>query len=353
MNQTTLCYIEHDGKYLMLHRIKKKNDVNQHKWIGVGGHFEEGESPEECLLREVKEETGLTLLSWRFRGIITFQSQGWGTEYMCLYTADRYAGCPSACNEGTLEWIPKEDVLKLNIWEGDKIFFRLLNENAPFFSMKLSYDGDRLVYASLDGKELELLDVVDENGNPTGVARERTLVHLNGDFHRTCHVWAVRRSQGGRWEVLLQKRSSRKETYPGCYDCSAAGHVKAGGRCREAAVRELEEELGIRAGEDELEEFGEIRENSEHRHEGVLLKERELITLYLYLIPDQEPSVTLQEEEVESVLWVDLEDCFQIARTGQLPNCLNESELEALKKQLEIVRLLSENPLSSERMNVV
>ena len=151
-NLTTLCYIEQDGKYLMLHRIKKKNDVNQHKWIGVGGHFEEGESPEECLLREVREETGLTLLSWRFRGLITFQSQGWGTEYMCLYTADRYEGVPTACNEGTLEWVPKDEVLNLNIWEGDKIFFRLLNEDATFFSMKLSYEGDRLVFASLDGK---------------------------------------------------------------------------------------------------------------------------------------------------------------------------------------------------------
>ena len=112
-NLTTLCYIEQNGKYLMLHRVKKKKDVNQHKWIGVGGHFEPGESPEECLLREVKEETGLTLLSWRFRGIITFQSQGWGTEYMCLFTADRYEGVPTACNEGTLEWIPKEKVLEV------------------------------------------------------------------------------------------------------------------------------------------------------------------------------------------------------------------------------------------------
>ena len=126
-----------------------------------GGHLEDGESPEECLLREVKEETGLTLTSWRFRGLVTFTSQGWGTEYMCLYTADRYEGEPTACSEGTLEWVPKEKVLDLNLWEGDKIFFRLIEEEAPFFSLKLSYQGDRLSEAVLDGRPLELFDVRD------------------------------------------------------------------------------------------------------------------------------------------------------------------------------------------------
>ena len=115
---TTLCYIEKDGAYLMLHRISKKHDVCKDKWIGVGGHFELSESPEECLLREVKEETGLTLTSWRFRGLVTFVAEGWDTEYMCLYTADSYEGELLPCNEGVLEWVKKEDVLKLNIWEG-------------------------------------------------------------------------------------------------------------------------------------------------------------------------------------------------------------------------------------------
>ena len=104
---TTLCYIEKDDCYLMLHRVKKENDVNKDKWIGVGGHFERNESPEECLLREVKEETGLTLTSWQFRGLVTFMAEGWPTEYMCLFTADGFTGTMKECNEGVLEWVPK------------------------------------------------------------------------------------------------------------------------------------------------------------------------------------------------------------------------------------------------------
>lgn len=153
---STLCYIERDGKYLMLHRTVKKNDVNKDKWIGVGGHFEQDESPEECVLREVKEETGYTLTSYRYRGIVTFVSGNGVTEYMSLFTADGYTGEPIPCDEGELEWVDKEEVLRLNIWEGDKIFFRLLNEERPFFSLKLVYDGhDKLIYAALDGKEME------------------------------------------------------------------------------------------------------------------------------------------------------------------------------------------------------
>lgn len=149
---TTLCYIEKDDSYLMLHRVSKKHDVNKDKWIGIGGHFEENESPEECLLREAKEETGLTLTNWSFRGIVTFISEGWDTEYMCLYTADGYEGEMIPCNEGVLEWVKKEDLLKLNLWEGDKIFLKLLQENAPFFSLKLAYKGDQLEEAVLNGK---------------------------------------------------------------------------------------------------------------------------------------------------------------------------------------------------------
>ena len=147
MKLTTLCYIERDGCYLMLHRTKKQNDENHDKWIGVGGKLEEGESPEECLLREVLEETGLTLLRYRFRGIVTFVSDEWGTEYMHLYTADRFTGELTACDEGELVWIPKTEVANLPIWEGDKIFFRLLAESEDFFSLKLTYKGDTLVGA--------------------------------------------------------------------------------------------------------------------------------------------------------------------------------------------------------------
>lgn len=146
-----MCYIETEDSYLMLHRVSKKNDVNKDKWIGVGGHFEEGESPEECLLREVREETGFTLTSWKFRGIVTFTQEGYGTEYMCLYTADGFEGQMKECEEGILEWVKKEELLKLNLWKGDLIFLKLLKNNAPFFSLKLSYQGDELVEAVLDG----------------------------------------------------------------------------------------------------------------------------------------------------------------------------------------------------------
>lgn len=151
---TTLCYIEKEDSYLMLHRVSKKNDVNKDKWIGVGGHFEEGESPEECLLREVKEETGLTLTSWKFRGIVTFTQKGYGTEYMCLYTAEGFTGELKDCDEGTLKWVKKSEIENLNLWTGDKIFLRLMAENAPFFSLKLRYEGDSLMEAVLDGKAL-------------------------------------------------------------------------------------------------------------------------------------------------------------------------------------------------------
>ena len=155
MGLTTLCYLEKDDRYLMLHRIKKEVDVNKDKWIGVGGHFEKDETPEECLLREVKEETGLTLTSWRFRGLVTFLSDAWETEYMCLYTAGGFEGDMITCDEGTLEWVKKSELERLNLWEGDKIFLKLLQENAPFFSLKLAYKGDVLTEAVLDGKRLK------------------------------------------------------------------------------------------------------------------------------------------------------------------------------------------------------
>lgn len=162
---STLCYIEQDGKYLMLHRTVKKADVNKDKWIGVGGHFEKNESPEECLLREVWEETGYTLTSWQYRGIVTFIYGEDTTEYMSLYTADGFTGEPHPCDEGQLEWVDKEEVLRLNIWEGDKIFFRLLDEGREFFSLKLVYNtSDVLQYAALDGKSMGLFDELDEGG---------------------------------------------------------------------------------------------------------------------------------------------------------------------------------------------
>ena len=166
MLNTTLCYLENDrGEYLMLHRVKKQHDVNQDKWIGVGGKFEENESPDECLLREVREETGLTLTDYRFRGVVTFLTDGgWEGEYMYLFTARCWEGeLDSACAEGELEWVSKDRVLQLPIWEGDKIFLDLLAREYPVFLLTLEYAGDRLIRVELDGRPL---DVEEEEERP-------------------------------------------------------------------------------------------------------------------------------------------------------------------------------------------
>lgn len=191
MKQTTLCYLEHQGKYLMLHRVKKQNDASHDKWIGVGGKCEADESPDECMLREVKEETGLTVTSWRYRGIVTFISDIWPCEYMHLFTANRWnvesddrqdSDSPDStattmnpaapynnmnkqsdvdltlpdCDEGDLQWIDKKDIFALNLWPGDRIFLQLImNPDQPFFSLKLVYKGDDLVSAKLDGRLMD------------------------------------------------------------------------------------------------------------------------------------------------------------------------------------------------------
>ena len=156
MKSTTLCYLERGDQYLMLHRTKKENDLNHDKWLGVGGHFEEGESPEDCMLREVWEETGLTVTQWRYCGIVTFISDIWEGEHMHLFVCNDWTGNEIVCNEGDLEWIEKKHLLELAMWEGDKIFLRLIDEIVPFFSLKLTYKGDELQEAVLNGKILNI-----------------------------------------------------------------------------------------------------------------------------------------------------------------------------------------------------
>ena len=145
MRLTTICYIEQDGNYLMLHRTKKENDQSHDKWLGVGGKFEKDESPDECSLREVKEETGLTLTSYQLRGVMTFVSDIWETEYMFIYTADRFEGELTECSEGDLQWIKKTEVMNLKLWEGDKIFLKKLIDGDGFFTVKMEYEGEKLV----------------------------------------------------------------------------------------------------------------------------------------------------------------------------------------------------------------
>ncbi|MBR2635197.1 MAG: 8-oxo-dGTP diphosphatase [Clostridia bacterium] len=154
MINTTLCYLEKDGSYLMLHRIKKENDVNRDKWIGIGGKFMDRESPEECIRREILEETGLIPDALRYRGIITFVSDRFETEWMHLFTSDRFHGNMIPCDEGVLEWVKKEELSRLPLWEGDHIFLDLIQKDCPFFSLKLVYRGDRLHSAVLNEKEI-------------------------------------------------------------------------------------------------------------------------------------------------------------------------------------------------------
>ncbi|MBQ9443207.1 MAG: 8-oxo-dGTP diphosphatase [Clostridia bacterium] len=154
MKNTTLCYIEKDGSYLMLLRNKKKDDLNEGKWIGVGGHFLEDESPEECLIREVREETGLTLNSFLLRSVVTFVSDKYETEQMFLYTSTDFSGELIDCDEGELRWIDKKEMYDIPLWEGDKIFLKLMDENQDYFALKLVYEGDDLRKAILNGKDI-------------------------------------------------------------------------------------------------------------------------------------------------------------------------------------------------------
>lgn len=156
MINSSLCYIESNGKYLMLHRVKKEVDINKDKWIGIGGKFEDKESPYDCVIREAKEETGLDLNSPDYRGIVTFVTDKYETEQMHVFTCSDFSGELCDCDEGTLEWVKKENVINLPIWEGDKIFLKLIFDPSPFFSLKLIYQGDDLKEAVLDNKKLDI-----------------------------------------------------------------------------------------------------------------------------------------------------------------------------------------------------
>lgn len=156
MTETTLCYLTVNGKVLLLHRIRKKNDPNEGKWIGIGGKFEENEAPEDCALREFREETGLTLTEWRYRGIVTFVSDRWEGEHMHLFTATAAEGTLTRdCDEGVLQWVPVEQAGTLPTWEGDRVFLELLAREEPFFSLRLSYRGDTLTEARLNGTAVD------------------------------------------------------------------------------------------------------------------------------------------------------------------------------------------------------
>ena len=336
-NMSTLCYLKKDGKYLMLHRTVKKHDVNRDKWIGVGGHFKLGESPEECVIREVWEETGYTLTSWQYRGLVTFDSGKGDYEYMSLFTADGYTGEAVECDEGELAWIDIEEVWKLNLWAGDKIFFRLLDENVPFFSLKLVYDGkDRLVTAALNGRPMELFDVLNEDGSKSGIVQERNVVHREGDPHGTVHIWIVRPSESSPsgQEVLLQKRSAEKDSNPGCLDISSAGHIYAGDEPLESALRELGEELGIHADAEDLEYLGVHEGSYEKEFHGRMFRDHEFAHLFVYKGAVDERRLVLQKSEVESVQWMDLEECRRMVAEDRDATCIYPDEFDRVVEYL-------------------
>ena len=156
MKNTTLCYITRGDEVLMLHRVKKKNDENHDKWVGVGGKFEENESPEDCLAREVQEETGLTLTDYRYCGIVTFVSDVWEGELMHLFQAEGFTGEIRECDEGELQWVSRAFLDALPKWEGDRIFLDLMWRRTPFFSLKLRYEGEHLAEAVLNGQKMNL-----------------------------------------------------------------------------------------------------------------------------------------------------------------------------------------------------
>lgn len=335
MSLTTLCYLEKDECYLMMHRVKKVNDENKDKWIGVGGHAEDYESPEDCLLREVKEETGLTLTKYRFRGIITFSLLGEETQYMCLYTATEWKGeMVSECLEGNLEWVPKSDIHKLSLWTGDKVFFELLDKEYPFFSLRLTYEKNRLISCVLDGKELEYLDIVDEKGIPTGYIKERTLMHRDGDLHRTSHVWIARHHKG-KIQLLLQKRSASKDSHPGCFDISSAGHIPAGDDFKESALRELSEELGILIDENRLHECGIRRIQWQDTFHGKSFVDNQISKVFLLWHDLDESKIFIQESEIESVCWIELGELLDAVRENSIPHCIAMEELLMLHETIQ------------------
>ncbi len=332
MKLTTLCYVEKYGKYLLLLRNgKKKNDANKGKWIGVGGKLEKDETPDECARREILEETGLTAISLNPRGLVTFISDKLETEYMFLYTVTEFEGELASCDEGELYWVEKSQIFGLNLWDGDRIFLHMMMENSPYFDMKLIYHGDRLNKCIINSQPAELFDVLNPDGTPANYIAERSYVHSAGLWHNTVHIWIIRTNARGKTELLLQKRAACKDSHPGCYDASAAGHIDAGEDILDAAVRELSEELGIQAEAGDLESVGTRKVESDGIFHNKFFYDKEISHIYIYRKPVNEKELTLQETEVESVRWVSFDSCRKAIVEDSVKHCIYLEELDMLK----------------------
>ncbi len=333
MKKTTLCYIDTGDSFLMLHRTKKKNDENAGKFIGLGGHFLPNETPEECLLREVREESGLILRNYAYRGIVYFHSDLWGDEEMHLFTSNTPVRELPPCDEGELCLVKKEELLHLPMWTGDRIFLSLLFNGEPFFHLELFYKGENLVHTVLNGHAAEFFDILNEMGNKTGRVKERSLVHRDGDRHGTVHIW-IYRSKNGILEFLLQKRSENKDAFPGCYDVSCAGHLSVGDSFLSAAKRELKEELGINPPKDSLKFLGfteHFRTECFHQRPFV---DREYSGVYI--LDGSEIDVcqlALQKEELDEVRWFSSRELM--GKTENRSFCLVKEELYKVIEGIE------------------
>lgn len=335
MRLTTLCYMEKDGKYLMLLRNIKKNDGSYNKWIGVGGKLEHDESPDECARREILEETGLTALNLIPRGVVTFVSDIWESEYMFLYSVTEFRGALTPCSEGELHWIEKNEVFGLNLWDGDRIFLQMMMQNSPYFEMKLMYKGERLNKCIINGKNAELFDVMNEDGSSANYVADRNYAHSAGLWHSTVHIWIIRKScesqnSGSKIELLLQKRAANKDSNPGCYDISSAGHISAGDGVLESAVREIGEELGICAQESDFEYVGLRKVEFDSEFYGKPFHDRELSHVFLYRKHVNENALKLQKSEVESVMWMDFDECCRAVANNTIPHCIYTDELNMI-----------------------
>lgn len=331
MQETTLCYIEHAGNYLMLLRNKKQNDLNEGKWIGVGGKLEPNETPEQCALREIREETGLTALDLTARGVVHFDSDAWGSEIMHLYTVTRFEGQLTDCDEGELRWIDKSEIFDLHLWDGDRVFLQYLIDGAPYFDMTLHYDkNDNLQTCVVNGCEQELFDIYNEDGTPAHYIATRDFAHLKGLWHITAHIWVARTAPGGGTELLLQLRSQDKDLYPGFYDTSSAGHIAAGEDIFTGAQRELEEELGITAAANELQSLGQLKNTYDNGN----YHDREHCHVFLYRGHIADDDIHCQESEVDGVRWLRFEECIRAVETQSFPICIDLQEMALLEKEL-------------------
>lgn len=314
-----LCVFNQRGKYRIIKEAVKE------------------ESPEECLLRTAGIRENNLSLSWRSRGILTLVKGEMPTEYVFLFSAQDSESIEKEESTDTVSWEKADEILNKTAGEEEKICFRLLMEDGPFFSLKVILDGKNILkMASLNGKDLELFDILREDGSVSGIVRERGVAHLDGSLHPTSHIWIVRRNRKNGWDLLLQKRSLRKDSNPGCYDISSAGHVAAGDTYLPAALRELEEELGIRAEEKDLHLAGMRKAYFEDVFYGKPFRDYEISAVYIYDRPVDEKKLILQESEVERVKWMDFKECCREVKEGSMKNCIYMDELEIVGKYLDI-----------------